>query len=110
VRTPNRLAETSRRLEKIEHLARGLHGVDDREIEIGVAYLAGDLPQGPIGIGPAVLARAECAPAPAATLALVGVDDALGELRAPWAKGRRRSEGGYSEYCLPAPRNNGSGS
>lgn len=53
--TSRRLAATQRRLEKVELLAECLRGLTPPEIEIGVRYLVGGLPQGRIGLGPAAL-------------------------------------------------------
>lgn len=53
--TSRRLAATQRRLEKVELLAACLRGLTPPEAGIGVQYLVGRLPQGRIGLGPAVL-------------------------------------------------------
>ncbi len=52
-----RVAATSSRLEKIEQLAGCLRSCASDEIPIAVAYLAGYLPRGRIGIGYATLRR-----------------------------------------------------
>ena len=73
------LAEASRdvarlpgRLDKIERLAATLRTLPAEWVEVGVSYLAGDLPQGRIGVGPASIQAAlgaEPAVAPSLTLA-----------------------------------------
>ena len=55
VDTSRRIAETSRRLEKISLLADLLRKVEPEEIPIAVSYLSGTLRQGKIGIGYAIL-------------------------------------------------------
>src|SRR5690242_14747476 len=78
VETSRRVGEVSGRLAKIEHLAGCLRRAVAEEIDIAVAWLAGELRQGRIGIGYAALreAMAEAA-APAASLTLGDVDAAL---------------------------------
>ncbi|KPK81196.1 MAG: hypothetical protein AMS25_07240, partial [Gemmatimonas sp. SM23_52] len=56
--TSKRVAATSARLEKIDLLAATLRRLSDREVPVAVAYLSGELPQGRIGIGPAMLEAA----------------------------------------------------
>ena len=51
VETSRAIARTRKRLEKIDHLARLFSALRPDEIEVGVAYLAGQIPQGRIGIG-----------------------------------------------------------
>ena len=53
--TSNRVAQTRSRLKKIEFLAECLKRLGPAELEIGVAYLMGDLRQGRTGIGPAMV-------------------------------------------------------
>ena len=55
VMTSERVRASSRRLEKIARLSDCLRRLPPDEIEAGVNYLAGRLPQGSIGLGPAVL-------------------------------------------------------
>ena len=45
------VAGTRARLKKIEAMAGVLERLEPEEIPIAVAYLSGELPQGPIGIG-----------------------------------------------------------
>jgi DNA ligase-1 len=78
VRTSQRVAAARGRLEKIEHLAACLGGVDPDSVEIAVAYLAGELPQGSIGVGPALVREAMVGSAAAEpSLTLREVDEAL---------------------------------
>ncbi len=78
VETSRRVAAARGRLEKIEHLAACLRRVEPGEIGIAVAYLAGELPQGRIGVGSARLGEVMAGGAAAApTLTLREVDDAL---------------------------------
>ncbi len=76
-----RVAETSRRLDKIGLLAACLRALPPEELEIGAAFLAGETRQGRIGIGPAALRRAfDVEASPRAQLSLVDVDAALERL------------------------------
>ena len=76
--TSQRVAAARGRLEKIQHLAACLVRVEPDSIEIAVAYLAGELPQGSIGVGPARLRQVMAGSAAAEpTLTLREVDDAL---------------------------------
>ena len=51
VATSRDVREASRRLEKVERLARLLGRLAPREIDVAVTFLCGALPQGRIGIG-----------------------------------------------------------
>lgn len=76
--TSKRVAGTSARLEKIDLLAAALRKLAGQEIPVAVAYLSGELPQGRIGIGPALLEAAlPDAAAAEPTLSLLEVDAAL---------------------------------
>ena len=71
VETSGKVAGTSRRLEKVAHLAELLRRLEPSEIAIAVSYLSGYLRQGRIGIGWAVLRDAKpdhAAESPALTL------------------------------------------
>src|SRR5690348_15505110 len=61
VSTSSRVGGTSSRLAKVREIARLLTELSREEIEIGVSYLAGELPQGRIGIGYAALRSAAAA-------------------------------------------------
>jgi DNA ligase 1 len=77
-----RVSETSSRLAKVREIARLLGTLSPQEIGIGVSYLAGELPQGRIGVGYAALqAAAAAAAAPtAATLTVEQADRHVAEL------------------------------
>src|SRR6516162_4799700 len=94
VDTSRRVAETPRRLEKIDLLATLLRQLDPEEVETVVAYLSGYTRQGRIGIGYATLRGAAADPAATAALAIHELDRALTELAAVEGSGseRRRRE------------------
>ena len=78
VDTSARVAATSSRLAKVRELAATLGVFDAGEIAIGVAYLAGSLPQGKIGLSWRVLQSATGGiGAPSPLLALDEVDQRL---------------------------------
>jgi DNA ligase 1 len=78
-----RVLADSRRGAKVSALAECLRALAPEEIEIGALYLAGELPQGKLGIGPALLERATAvAPVSQSSLTLADVDTALSELEA----------------------------
>ncbi len=93
VETWQRLTETGGRKVKIDRLAEILGGMDPDEIIIGVKYLAGELPQGRPGIGPATLRKADPgAAAPTAELTLRDVDDGfqrMADASGPGSTGER---------------------
>ncbi len=92
VTASRRVAETSRRLEKIGILADLLRQLEPAEIPIAVAYLSGNLRQGRIGIGWALLREASpVEPAAEAVLTLQDVDDLFSRI----ADGR--PEGGRAQ-------------
>jgi DNA ligase-1 len=71
VDTSLRVGSSSSRLAKVRELAACLKSLEPEEIEIGVQYLAGELPQGRIGIGYAALQAAapdDAAPEPSLTV------------------------------------------
>src|SRR4030067_1967066 len=51
VETSNRVAKDSSRLRIIEYLSECLKKLPPDEIEIGIAYLSGEIRQGKIGVG-----------------------------------------------------------
>jgi len=78
VETSQRVAGTSRRLDKIAALADCLGRSTPQEIDVAVAFLCGDTCQGKLGIGPAAIVQARThAAAPSAALTLGEVDQAL---------------------------------
>ncbi|HSN71261.1 MAG TPA: ATP-dependent DNA ligase [Steroidobacteraceae bacterium] len=75
------VAADSSRLAKVRALAKGIRGLAPDEIATGVEYLSGELPQGRIGIGPAVVQAARAMPpASAPSLSVREVDRRLEEL------------------------------
>ena len=76
-----RVAETTRRLEKIEILARLLARLAPAEVPVALAYLTGALPQGRIGVGHSLISQSwPERPAPEPTLALLEVHEAFDRL------------------------------
>ena len=93
VETSRRVADTSKRLEKVDLLAGLLRQLDPEEVEIVVAFLSGYTRQGRIGIGYATLRAASAEAAGTAGLEIHEVDRALTDLAAVQGAGseRRRS-------------------
>ena len=78
VEISERVAATPARLAKVRELAALLRTLASDEIRIGVQYLSGELPQGRVGIGPAILREAGTVPpAVSASLNLTEVDRTL---------------------------------
>lgn len=77
VTASQQMAATRSRKAKTATLADLLQGMDPEETAIGVAYLAGELPQGRIGLGYAAVYAAEATPAPHPHLTLQEVDGTL---------------------------------
>jgi DNA ligase-1 len=75
-----RVAKTRSRLEKVGRLADLLRRLQGEEIRPAVSYLAGFLPQGRVGVGPAVLREMEGGAAPQASLEVLEVDARFGEI------------------------------
>ena len=93
VETSERVAETSRRLEKIELLATLLKQLNNDETEIAVAFLSGYTRQGKIGVGYADIHAAESPAARSPTLEIVDVDREfylLATIKERGAEGQRR--------------------
>jgi ATP-dependent DNA ligase I len=84
------VAQTSSRLAKVDALAGALAGASAPEIPIMVAYLSGELPQRQIGVGYAAL-RALPPAAPAPSLTILGLDQALTDIKAVAGKGSAAS-------------------
>ena len=83
VEVSDRVGATPARLAKVKELAQFLRVLEAAEIPIGVHYLAGQAPQGRIGIGPAVLREAsEMTPASAAALSLTETDKTITDVAA----------------------------
>ena len=93
--TSDVVAGTRKRLEKVRQLRECLLALDPDERETGVAWLAGVLPGGRLGLGPATIhALREVAPAANPTLTIAVARDALDRLRTLGGKGSaaRRQE------------------
>jgi DNA ligase 1 len=91
-RTSAAVAGTSARLAKRDALADCLRRLEPDEIPVAVAYLAGELPHAPIGVGWAALRELPPA-APSPTLELLEVDAALrriGQATGPGSQALRR--------------------
>ena len=83
VATSTQIAGTRSRREKIERLADCIRRLPSRLVAVGVAYLAGDLPQGKLGVGYAALGRLRGGvTAEESTLDLGEVDDAFTAIKA----------------------------
>ena len=92
VETSFRIAETTKRLAKIELLATLLRQLHGDEIEIVVSFLSGQPRQGKIGIGYRMLQSSHAPAAANATLTVLDIDHALttiGETRGSAAKTER---------------------
>lgn len=94
VETSRRIAETTKRLEKIDLLVRLLKQLRPDETEIAVAYLSGSTRQGRIGVGYGALRDASATPAESPSLELVEIDRAFESLMATQGpgSGQRRSD------------------
>src|SRR3982751_1677942 len=81
------VAQTASRIAKRDAIAECLRRAEPDEVEIIVAFLAGEVRQGRIGIGYATLAALRGSRAEQATLAVGEVDAALGRIAAIAGKG-----------------------
>jgi len=77
VETSRRVADTTKRLEKIGLIATLLRELRPQEIEIVVQFLAGQIRQGRIGVGYAALRDARNSPALNPTLEVLDIDRTL---------------------------------
>jgi DNA ligase-1 len=81
--TSDAIKQTRARTQKIERLAACIRGLGLEAVGVGVAYLAGQLPQGRIGLGPAAVFASRGGPAAAEpTLSVSDVDRALDAIKA----------------------------
>ena len=81
VRTSQRVGASAARRVKVRELAALLKVLTAEEVDIGVHYLSGEIPQGKIGIGYAAVRAAASAPATEfETLSIAEVDRRLSEL------------------------------
>jgi DNA ligase-1 len=78
--TSAQVAATTSRLAKSRLLADGLRAMNAAELEVAVAYLSGEIPQGRIGIGPAALRASVPHAAAEPSLEILEVHRLLGEL------------------------------
>ena len=85
-RTSEEVAGTSARNRKTALIADSLRALRPEEVPVAVAYLAGELPQGSVGVGWASL-RSLPSPAPEPTLELLDVDAAIGRIASVSGKG-----------------------
>jgi DNA ligase-1 len=92
VETSARVADTSRRLAKIELLADLLRRLAPDEMEIAVAYLSGYACQGRIGIGWATLRDAAGEPAEQPALEIAEVDSTIAVLAKVQGAGSERQK------------------
>jgi DNA ligase-1 len=89
------VAGTRARLKKIEALAGVLESLEPAEIPIAVAYLSGELPHAPIGIGWAALRDRPPEKPPPPVLTVLEVDAAfraIGATSGPGSQAARREE------------------
>jgi DNA ligase-1 len=81
--TSDAIKQTRARTQKVERLAECIRGLGLEAVGVGVAYLAGQLPQGRIGLGPAAVFASRGGPAAAeATLSVLDVDRTLESIKA----------------------------
>lgn len=94
VETSRRVSDTTKRLEKIDLLARLIRQLSPEEIAIVVLFLSGQTRQGRIGVGYAALRDARNSPAAVASLEMVEVDQILQSILEASGSGsqRRRME------------------
>src|SRR5690242_1461792 len=90
VETSRRVADTTKRLEKIGLLATLLRQLHPGEIEIVVAFLAGRIRQGRIGIGYSTIRDAQGSPAESPSLELAEVDRAFQTIVSATGPGSQR--------------------
>ncbi len=90
VDTSRRVADTTKRLEKIDLLARLLRRLSPPEIEIVVPFLSGQTRQGRIGIGFSVLRDARSSPAANPSLEILDVDRILQDVTGISGSGSQR--------------------
>jgi DNA ligase-1 len=95
VRASQRVGATTARRSKVQELASFLKSLGPDEVDIGVHYLSGEIPQGKIGIGYAAVRDAASTPASRVeSLSIGDVDQRLTELAAVRGSGSaaRRAE------------------
>jgi DNA ligase-1 len=82
-----RVAQTPSRLAKLRIIADCLRRLEPGEVEIAIAYLSGDIPQGKLSLGYAALQAAARAPVPSPQLTLLEVDAAFQAVKQARGKG-----------------------
>jgi DNA ligase 1 len=90
VETSRRVTDTTKRLEKIDLLARLIRQLSPEEIEIVVPFLSGQTRQGRIGIGYATVRDARNSPAGASTLEILEIDGILQKITGVSGSGSQR--------------------
>jgi DNA ligase-1 len=106
VETSDAVAATRSRLAKVERLADCLGGLAPGEIEAGVAFLAGQVRQGRIGVGYATVRGVTTPPAAAATLTVHDVDQTLSRIAGVTGPGSARErEGALAALLASATAN-----
>jgi DNA ligase-1 len=90
VETSRRVADTTKRLQKIELLASLLRQLSPQEIEIVVLFLSGQTRQGRIGIGYAAVRDSRNSPAANPSLEILDVDAILDSITATAGSGSQR--------------------
>jgi DNA ligase-1 len=76
-----RVAETPSRLAKLRILADRLRALAPEEVEVAIAYLSGEIPQGKLSLGYAALQAASCAGSSSPVLTLLEVDAAFERIK-----------------------------
>lgn len=105
VQTSEHVARTRSRAGKVAAIAVLLRACPSHEVALACAYLSGELPQGRIGIGPALVNGVVAPPAAVAKLHLADVDSRLADLAALRGRGvtdRRRQALGETLAALTA--------
>ncbi|HEX5229163.1 MAG TPA: ATP-dependent DNA ligase [Bryobacteraceae bacterium] len=90
VETSRRVAETSKRLAKIDFLSALLRQLSGDEIDIVVLFLSGQTRQGRIGVGYAALRDARHSPAQSSSLEILEVDRILQQITETSGSGSQR--------------------
>jgi len=104
--TSQRVGATSSRLGKLRELSTLLAGLAPEEIALAVHYLAGEMPQGRIGIGPANVTRAAAIEAArSATLSIAEVDRRLAALAVRARRHAARNSCMSCSHSPPRPSN-----